>query len=184
MSKRLNASQDDRRASILVAAKEAFSRYGYARTSMADIAGLARISRPALYEHFSNKEDVYRSLAESLSAKALAAADAAWPASVSFEEGLAAAILAKDLDFFRLIHLSPHGSEIVAAHAEVTADLHARMENQFAELVAKHAARTVSAELVGRIIARAVEGLKQGAGSEKEFIASVRRFAKLVAEGI
>ena len=39
--------------------------------------------------------------------RTLAAATKAWLPSASFQEGLASAILAKDLEFFRLIHLSP-----------------------------------------------------------------------------
>ena len=183
-NRRKSSGADERRALILEAAKEAFSRYGYSRTSMGDIASIAHISRPALYERFRSKDDVFRSLAEALMEAAFRSAEAAWPASAPFGEGLADAILAKDLEFFRLIHLSQHGAEILAQNAALTADLHDRLQRRFAALVAQRAGRTDSAELVGRVIANAVEGLKHGAKTEKEFVAAVRRFGRLVAEGV
>jgi TetR/AcrR family transcriptional regulator len=45
---------------ILVSALTCFTRYGYRRTSMETIAQAAGMSRPALYQHFSGKEDVFR----------------------------------------------------------------------------------------------------------------------------
>jgi AcrR family transcriptional regulator len=185
MSKRqTTAHPDARRQSILDAAKEAFSRYGYSRTSMADIAASAHVSRPALYEHFRSKEDVFRNLGETLMEAALKAAETAWPASVPFGEGLANAILAKDLEFFRLIHLSPHGAEILAQNEVLSAGLHDRMQQRFANLVARRAAHTDSAALTGRVVAHAVEGLKHCAKTEKDFVAAVRQLAALVAGGI
>ena len=55
---------DDKQVAILLAAFEVFSRYGYRRTSMEDIAKGAGMSRAALYLHFRNKEDIFRSLVE------------------------------------------------------------------------------------------------------------------------
>lgn len=50
---------DDRRERILDAALAKFSAYGTARTSMADIAEGAAMSRPALYQYFANKDDIF-----------------------------------------------------------------------------------------------------------------------------
>ena len=44
---------------VLTAARELFLRYGYKRVSMADIAEAVGISRPALYNIFKNKEDIF-----------------------------------------------------------------------------------------------------------------------------
>lgn len=53
-----SSSDADRRTAILDAGLDAFSAYGFAKTSMADIATRARMSRPALYQYFGNKEDI------------------------------------------------------------------------------------------------------------------------------
>lgn len=47
---------------ILDAALAKFAAYGFARTSMADIAEAAGMSRPALYQHFGNKEEIFRAM--------------------------------------------------------------------------------------------------------------------------
>lgn len=48
----------DRNVVILDAALAAFSTYGVAKTTMADIAKAAEVSRPALYQYFDDKEDI------------------------------------------------------------------------------------------------------------------------------
>jgi len=52
------------REPILAAAVELFRNHGFAGTSMQNIATAAGISRPALYYHFKNKEEILRSLVE------------------------------------------------------------------------------------------------------------------------
>lgn len=53
---------DEKRGRILDAAFAKFSAYGFGRTSMADIAEAAEMSRPALYQHFGNKEEIFREM--------------------------------------------------------------------------------------------------------------------------
>lgn len=53
-----------RREAVLDAALLTFARYGYRKTSMEDVAQAASISRPGLYIHFSNKEDLYHATIE------------------------------------------------------------------------------------------------------------------------
>jgi AcrR family transcriptional regulator len=60
--KRLSA--EDRRAAILDAALEIFSRHGYNGTSIDEIATAAGISKALIYEHFPSKKDLHVSLLE------------------------------------------------------------------------------------------------------------------------
>jgi len=62
---------ENRRAAILDAAQTCFFQYGLERTRMEDIARLAQISRPALYEHFENKSAIFVALARHLIASFL-----------------------------------------------------------------------------------------------------------------
>ncbi len=48
-----------RRDSILLAARWCFLNFGYAKTSLDDIAKRANISRTLLYKTFADKEDIY-----------------------------------------------------------------------------------------------------------------------------
>jgi AcrR family transcriptional regulator len=49
-----------RRDHFMRAAIVCFARYGYRRTSMDTIAQAADVSRPALYQYYRNKEEVFR----------------------------------------------------------------------------------------------------------------------------
>lgn len=49
---------------IMDAAELLFARRGYEGTSLRDIAAVAEIKEPGLYNHFRNKEDLYRSVLE------------------------------------------------------------------------------------------------------------------------
>jgi AcrR family transcriptional regulator len=60
--KRLSA--EDRRAAILEAALEVFSRHGYNGASIDEIANAAGISKALIYEHFPSKKDLHVSLLE------------------------------------------------------------------------------------------------------------------------
>jgi AcrR family transcriptional regulator len=60
MPKQMDSSRRGKK--ILEAAFDCFIIYGYAKTSMEDIAHKADISRPLLYETFKNKEDILVSI--------------------------------------------------------------------------------------------------------------------------
>ena len=60
--KRLSA--EDRRAAILDAALEVFSKRGYNGASIDEIAQAAGISKALIYEHFPSKKDLHVSLLE------------------------------------------------------------------------------------------------------------------------
>lgn len=50
---------DERRSFIAEAALDCFLKFGYAKTSLDDIAKTAKISRPLIYLSFKNKEEIF-----------------------------------------------------------------------------------------------------------------------------
>lgn len=56
---------------VLNSAREVFLRYGFTRTTMADVAKAAGISRPALYLLFPGKEHVYSAVIHKMNEEAL-----------------------------------------------------------------------------------------------------------------
>ena len=52
-------SSADTRARILLAARTLFSRDGFARVSMREVAAAAGVTKPALYYHFRDKEALF-----------------------------------------------------------------------------------------------------------------------------
>lgn len=51
---------DQTRDKILTVANELFSRFGFRKTSMDEIAKISRKAKGSLYYHFANKEDLFR----------------------------------------------------------------------------------------------------------------------------
>lgn len=176
---------DERRTRIVRAAIAAFSRFGYRRCAMADIAAAAGMSRPALYLVFAGKEAVLRAVAEQLLADAAIAAEAAWPPELPLEAGLAAAILAKDLALHRLLTASPNAAEIMAAATDIAGDLHEASAARFQALLAGRfaAAGLANPHATARMIVHAATGLKHAGLPETEYVADVQRLAQLVAGG-
>jgi len=64
---------------VLQAATDVFLRYGYARTTMGDIAERVGISRPALYLVFSGKEEVFAAVIRRMTDEQLAGIRAVLP---------------------------------------------------------------------------------------------------------
>src|SRR3954471_14810988 len=70
-ARRVEHVEDTRRA-ILAAARRAFAKKGYAETSLEDIVGPARLTKGALYHHFSSKAAVFEALYVEMSQELLA----------------------------------------------------------------------------------------------------------------
>ncbi|WP_296250414.1 TetR family transcriptional regulator [Pseudomonas sp. UBA4194] len=66
MVRRTKEEAQETRSQILEAAEQAFYERGVARTTLADIANLAGVTRGAIYWHFSNKADLVQAMLDSL----------------------------------------------------------------------------------------------------------------------
>ena len=51
-------TRQERRDGILAAAKALFTRFGYRKTSMDEVARAARVTKPTVYAYFPSKEDL------------------------------------------------------------------------------------------------------------------------------
>lgn len=104
-----------RRAAVHEAAVQVFAAQGFAATSMADIAAAAGMSRPALYQYFENKGDVFASafaaLIDESVDRSLAALDADGPTA----ERLDGFLQRFDGDLWQRMAASPHAQELLDA---------------------------------------------------------------------
>lgn len=108
----------ERRAAIHTAAVRVFSEQGFAATSMADIAAAAGMSRPALYQYFENKGDIFGSAFTALIDEAVDRALAALDAPGTTAEQLNGFLQRLDGDLWERMAASPHSQEILdAKHA-------------------------------------------------------------------
>lgn len=194
MQNHRHPSKENRHLEILEAAKNVFARYGFKRTSMADIAQEAGLSRPALYLEFQDKLDLFRSLAHHIRDTALERARKAWLSDAPFSQGLQSALLARELPLFQLLCASAHGQEIISKKAGLNADIADEMEEQFIALIEQRAIAAAArgqirlpvdgARAVARTIACAANGLKLAAQTEDELRRDFGVYTTLLAAGL
>lgn len=111
-------ADDPKHALIASAAIDVFSARGFSRTSMAHIAEQAGMSRPALYQHFQNKGDIFAcafaALVEQRADRALAALEE--PGTVAEQRD--AFLQNFDGAFWERTAASPYGEELLSATSE------------------------------------------------------------------
>jgi TetR/AcrR family transcriptional regulator len=117
---------------ITAAALAVFGRYGYQRTSMGLIAEAAGVSRPALYWHFSGKDEVFQAAGERIAGELISAAETAAAAEAPTAERLYRALAVK-LDFAA-------GSPDPGFRGDLIAEASARLPGLQASMRARHAA--------------------------------------------
>jgi AcrR family transcriptional regulator len=186
-----SATPVDRQDAILDAAFGAFATYGYRRTSMDDIARGAGLSRTALYLHYRNKEDIFRSLAARYFDEALRDMTAALHLpGQTLEQALRAAFIAKDGKFMEAVLSTPHGEELMDAGFAVTGDLVAAGEARMVAVLGDWLAQRAlppglgSGPEVAQAIIAAVKGLKTSARSLPHYRAGQARLAALFARAL
>ena len=128
-----------------------FLARGYAGTSMARIASAAEISRPALYQYFRDKDDVFASAFASVFEERAAAASAAVSSSATVGEALEGLLQRHDGDLWELVASSEFFDEIVAAKspsviAAVSGVLDGFWEDVAAWLVTVHPGPSAAAQ--------------------------------------
>ena len=110
--------RDTRRDATHRVAIDQFAERGFAGTSMANIAEAAAMSRPALYQYFRDKDDIFKSAFVVLVEHALSALRD--PGSTA--EQLDGFLQRYEGDLWQRMATSPHADEIVSAkNAEVAA---------------------------------------------------------------
>jgi AcrR family transcriptional regulator len=191
-------AQTHTRDAILTAATECLSLYGVERTSMADVAKRARVSRASIYVYFDGKEALFRAVVERVHDELITAAQTAAQREGSFQDRLAATLRARWLSLVEQVARSPHGAEVMAEDARIGGDLSADARRRTMDvLVSMFAAadRADELDLVGagitprqaaEIAYDGVRGLmhREEPPSEKQFTASVERFSRVLVRGL
>lgn len=180
-----------RQDGILDAAFQAFAAYGYRRTSMDDIARAAGISRSALYLHFDNKEDIFRSLAGRHFDQMVRDMDAALrKPGQSLEQALFACFVAKDGKLVDAVLATPHGAELLDAGLSAAPDLVKTATARAAEVLGRWLDEIglipefPSAQSLAETIIAALSGLKSAAHSIEDLRSGEAQLARLVARAL
>ena len=116
-------TKDQKTQRIQDAALELFSRYGFRRTAMLDIAEAAGISRAALYLYFKNKDEVFRSLSSRLHDETMVAVDGVLQGDGPALDRIEQAMMTFMRDLTAPVMASPHGQELFDANMTLAADI-------------------------------------------------------------
>ncbi len=167
----INAA-DPKRARIIEGAMRMFLAYGFARTTMDDIARAAELSRPALYLQFKNKSDIYRAIAIMLFDQSVETARIELAAEAPFGRRVVAAIDKSLIGMMQPIAQSPHGAEILDMKNSLAGELMGAWRERLIDLMcaaitteATHngtdlAARGLSAQTLAELLLDGLEGMK------------------------
>lgn len=186
---------DPRHKAILAAAFDVFRLYGYRRTAMEDIAQAANMSRAALYQHYRNKDDIFRSLAQYCFDSAATAVAQVLAQDHAPAEALDAAFAAQSGEIVAALLTSPHGAELMDTKTHNSADIATAGEARLTGLYADWLTRQTQA---GRITLRdmgspgdlaatmmaALHGLKSGSPDFASYVAGQTRLARLFGRAL
>ena len=191
----------DTRRRILDTALDSFTRYGYRRTDVADIAEAAGLSRQGLYKHFASKEALFRAVVEDLHESTLERATT--DAKLATAEGPAAVLIAllegRFVPFFERVYDTPHGVELLSESSRQCSDVNLAATRRFRKLLSDAIAAEVrqgrldlsraklDASTLTELVLRAAYGLKGQDPTPLDctaFRRSLRTMVELLTDGL
>ncbi len=112
-----------KKAGILSATTELVFKYGFSRVTMDDIAKECGLSRPALYQFFRNKQEIYRAIATQMCFENLAIMDDILAKQIPAAEKVVSAVVEGKLRMVCEMEATQHGAELMDLGNELSADI-------------------------------------------------------------
>ena len=186
-------SSDPKLKAILTSAWNAFSTYGYRKTSMDDIARGAPMSRPALYLHFKNKESIFRALVEAHYLGAVQAVAEVLSEEAELPDTLSRAFVVHGGEAAEAMMASSHGMELLDAGVSVAADIVETGEGQLRDVYANWLARLETSgqieiietpQEIANAFCSALKGVKMTAPDYATYAGTIQVLARLFGAGL
>ncbi|MEM9332250.1 MAG: TetR/AcrR family transcriptional regulator [Pseudomonadota bacterium] len=164
----------DRQKTILQAATGVFSKYGFKRATMNDIAAEAGVARQTLYNTFNNKEAILKAIIEAYVEDTCVSFKAHLASGHSLEDGLELAFDHFARKPYELIHRTSHGGEIMEAFETAAGEEMAASRQRFSDamvtLLTPHvdedAPDTLSVDRLADFVVHTAMGHKAKAASQ------------------
>jgi AcrR family transcriptional regulator len=152
----VNAAHDaERRRAILDAALTCFTQFGYAKTSLDDIARRANLSRPLLYRKYRNKEDIFSAVYDDVFEARYPIAEQILAGRGSRRDKLFRIYEVLCVEPWALVMDAPMAQEFYDACMQVIPEIHAKHERKLLDLTR----RLVGSKEVAEVLMLAVDGL-------------------------
>lgn len=168
---------------ILRAAVPVFAEYGYRRTSMAKVADAAGISRPALYQYFTDRSDLFTASFSLLLEEHTDAALGALSTAVPLVDQLNGFLQRLYGDPYEAMAALQHGEEFIEAHHQFLTEAAKNAKKRAHEGLRRHLQTNTNADRRTRtgmleLLTLSIAGLKQDQPSPSAF----RRRLTFIAE--
>ena len=181
---------------ILDAALPVFVRFGFRKTTMADIARAAKISRASLYLCFNSKEELFRAGSKREHLSTMNNVKAALDRSGSIFDRITAAIRAFQEGLIAPFGGGHNAEELFTASTELAPDIALEARTRLLDLLTKALSeaektreidlttlQTQPTELAALVVA-AMDGIKHTHHAGPEFEGGIRLFMALLKLGI
>lgn len=170
----------------VAAAADQFIRYGFARTTMGDIARAAEMSRPALYLLFPGKEELFEAAVTHLNRLRIAAIRDALAGARVLPERLFTVCDLWLVQVFDLQHRTPDARDMDDLSIPIVRRVYGELEALIAELITADAAQPLLASpaVLARGLVFAVRGFGAAADDVENFRAMTRLQVDLLCRAL
>ncbi|WP_179297006.1 TetR/AcrR family transcriptional regulator [Burkholderia ubonensis] len=107
------SSLDPKKSRIVAAAAKVFGRYGFARTTMGDIAREAGVSRPSVYTLYPGKDEIFSAVADAFTDSKLAAIRSGLASYANVHDKLLFACTTWSVDAFENLLANPDARDLM-----------------------------------------------------------------------
>jgi AcrR family transcriptional regulator len=177
----------EKKEKVLDAALKAFTRYGFRRVTMGDIAEEAGMSRPALYLVFPSKEEIFKAAVTGIIERAIEETRAGLADHDSTAEKLTFVFDVWTVRPFKLIHEAPNAKELTdfsfGFAREVMEDGYREFEKLLVSIIEPHTDALSRHDLtpcqLAHVLALTVRGFKEGALDVDELLALIAGLVRM-----
>lgn len=175
--------------SLLEGALDVFTKHGFAKASMSDIADAASISRTSLYKYFPTKQDVFKALSEKMNHRVYDQVVAALDSADDPCEQLLAVVNARVGWVYDLLHRSEFGRELISEKNRVCGHQVLAANDRFARLVkrllSKRFPDVSRAHLIKttRVLLAAINGILENADTSSQAKSDVELLIRAYLQG-
>lgn len=180
----MDISKNDK---IIAAARTVFLRYGYKRVTMNDIAEAAKISRPAVYLAFQNKEEVFKAVIKHSALKSMDEIRAGIAQYSSTAEKLFYAFELWVVRPFEIIKKAPEAEELLSsAHGfckVIYDEIGSAFETELVKILRPHIKQhtlSLSAPKMAHMMRCAARGFRECAENAVELRQMIKSLIQLV----
>lgn len=172
---------DTRRDTITEAAAEVFIRYGFARTTMGDIAAASGIARPTLYLSFPQKLDIFGAVIDHLVARLINDIAAQLPDLPDLAARLGYACVTWAVAGYDLVKANPDAKDLFDLGIEPVRRGHTAFQDLLAGLLTDGGCRTP--DQTAQMMAAALKGFKLVAEDRDELRRMTVALCDVVSDG-